>query len=310
MSASALNAQQTPAEAAAEGFSRSETVTLAWPMIMLSVFFVIPFGTMLAVSFFERVPGGFFEPGFTLDSYARFIDPFFFKSLGMTMMIAGSASLLCLILAVPFTWTLTRMRHHHRVLWLVALLSILSLSEVIIGFSWSLLLSRSTGIGNILVWLGIENRAPKLSPGLGAVLTGLCYLGFPYAVLVLFPQLSRLDPTLHEAARMLGASPRRAFMNVVLPNIAKALVAAFIMVFVFTLGAYLIPQLLGKPQQWTLPVLIADQALFQSNLPFAAAMSIFLLGVSLSLVVCVGWLGRSGSQVKLEDQSTTQSAAS
>ncbi len=266
---------------------------MAWPMIMLAVFFVIPFGTMLTISFFERVPGGFFEPGFTLESYARFIDPFFFKSLGMTMMIAASASVICLALAVPFTWSLSRMRHHSRVFWLVALLSILSLSEVIIGFSWSLLLSRSTGIGNILVWLGIENRAPKLSPGLGAVLTGLCYLGFPYAVLVLFPQLSRLDPTLHEAARMLGASPRRAFMNVVLPNIAKALVAAFIMVFVFTLGAYLIPQLLGKPQQWTLPVLIADQALFQSNLPFAAAMSIFLLGVSLSLVVCVGWLGRT-----------------
>lgn len=297
MSAGAVNVD-TSSASVQERFTRSETLTLAWPMIMLSIFFVIPFGTMLVVSFFERVPGGFFEPGFTLASYARFIDPFFFKSLGMTLMIAASASFLCLVLAVPFTWTLSRMRRQHKVFWLIALLSILSLSEVIIGFSWSLLLSRSTGIGNLLVWVGIETRAPKLSPGLGAVLTGLCYLGFPYAVLVLFPQLSRLDPTLHEASRMLGASPRRAFMSVVLPNIAKALVAAFIMVFVFTLGAYLIPQLLGKPQQWTLPVLIADQALFQSNLPFAAAMSIFLLGVSLSLVVCVSWLGRTGNPDK------------
>lgn len=279
-------------------FSRTETLALAWPLLMLGIFFVIPFGTMLTVSFFERVQGGFFVPAFTLESYARFIDPFFFRSLGMTLMIAASASLLCLALAVPFTWMLTHMRRSRKVLWLIALLSILSLSEVIIGFSWSLLLSRSTGIGNILVWLGLETRAPKLSPGLGAVLTGLCYLGFPYAVLVLFPQLARLDPTLHEAARMLGASPRRAFMNVVLPNIAKALVAAFIMIFVFTLGAYLIPQLLGKPQQWTLPVLIADQALFQSNLPFAAAMSIFLLGVSLSLVICVSWLGRAGTRIE------------
>ena len=57
-----------------------------------------------------------------------------------------------------------------------------------------------------------------------------------------------------------------------------------ILVFVFTLGAYLLPQVLGRPRHWTLPVHITDQAIFQSNIPFAAAMAMFLLLVSLALV--------------------------
>ena len=56
------------------------------------------------------------------------------------------------------------------------------------------------------------------------------------------------------------------------------------MVFVFTLGAYLLPQILGRPRHWTLSVLITDRALYQSNLPMAAAMAIFFMLVSLALV--------------------------
>ena len=56
------------------------------------------------------------------------------------------------------------------------------------------------------------------------------------------------------------------------------------MVFVFNLGAFLLPQVLGQPAHWTLSVLITDQAIFQSNIPFAAAMAIFLMLVCLALV--------------------------
>jgi putative spermidine/putrescine transport system permease protein len=56
------------------------------------------------------------------------------------------------------------------------------------------------------------------------------------------------------------------------------------MVFVFTLGTYLIPQILGRPRHWTLSVLITDEAIYRSNLPFAAAMAVFFMLVSLALV--------------------------
>jgi len=76
----------------------------------------------------------------------------------------------------------------------------------------------------------------------------------------------------------------RAFASVILPLMRVPLTGALILVFVFTLGSYLLPQLLGRPQHWTLSVHITDQAVFQSNLPFAAAMAVLLLLVSLALV--------------------------
>jgi putative spermidine/putrescine transport system permease protein len=64
-------------------------------------------------------------------------------------------------------------------------------------------------------------------------------------------------------------------------------------VFVFTLGAYLLPQILGRPQHWTLSVLITDQAIYQSNLPLSAAMAIFFMMVSLMLVVLLMIIGKA-----------------
>jgi putative spermidine/putrescine transport system permease protein len=70
--------------------------------------------------------------------------------------------------------------------------------------------------------------------------------------------------------------------------------ATSIMVFIFALGCYLLPQLLGRPQHWTLSVLITDQAIYQSNMPFAAAMAVFLVLVTLGLVGLTLFLGRKG----------------
>jgi len=89
---------------------------------------------------------------------------------------------------------------------------------------------------------------------------------------------------LPEAAQTLGASPVKTFFSVVAGSLNKQIVATLIMVFVFTLGTYLIPQILGRPQHWTLSVLITDEAIYRSNLPFAAAMAVFFMLVSLALV--------------------------
>jgi putative spermidine/putrescine transport system permease protein len=91
---------------------------------------------------------------------------------------------------------------------------------------------------------------------------------------------------------MLGASPLRTFFTVVVPVLRNAILSALVMVFVFNLGAYLLPQVLGRPEHWTLSVLITDQAVFQSNIPFAAAMAIFLMLVSLALVGVTLMLGQ------------------
>jgi putative spermidine/putrescine transport system permease protein len=265
---------------------------LIYPALMLCIFFVVPFCIMLAVSFFHRVEGAFFEPAFELANYARFLTPFFGGALAFSLYISALAGVIVIAIAFPFTYALTRMRRRTQVVFLVFILAVLSLSEVIIGFSWSTLLSRTAGISNLLHFAGLLDQPAAWTPGFGALLVGLCYLGFPYAVLVLYPALSRLDPELPEAARMLGASPLRTFVTVVVPVLRSSIVGAMIMIFVFNLGAFLLPQVLGRPQHWTLSVLITDQAIFQSNIPFAAAMAIFLMLVSLFLVGLTLLLGQ------------------
>ncbi|WP_313612198.1 ABC transporter permease [Agrobacterium sp.] len=267
---------------------------LLFPALMLIVFFVVPFGTMISVSFFQRLQGAFYEPAFVLDNYARFMSLFFGRVLGFSLMLAVLVAICCVVLAVPFTYLLSRSVRKVQVLWLVALLSVLSLSEVMIGFAWSTLFSRTAGITNLFVAIGLMDQAKALTPSFGAVLTGIVYQAFPYTVLVLYPALARLDPTLTEAARTLGASPVKAFFTVVVPALRSTIMATLIMVFIFALGCYLLPQLLGRPQHWTLSVLITDQAIYQSNMPFAAAMAVFLVLVTLGLVGLTLFLGRKG----------------
>jgi putative spermidine/putrescine transport system permease protein len=265
---------------------------LFFPGLMLIVFFVVPFSTMIAVSFFRRQQGGFYTPDFVLDNYARFLSLFFGNVLGFSLMLAVLVAICCVAIAFPFTYLLTRCSRRTQTLWLVALLSVLSLSEVIIGFAWSTLLSRTAGITNLLAAVGLMDQPEALLPSFSAVLVGMVYQAMPYTILVLYPALVRLDPTLLEAARTLGASPLRAFFNVVAPVSRNTIVATLIMVFVFALGSYLLPQILGRPQHWTLSVLITDQAIYQSNMPFAAAMAVFLVLISLALVGLTLLVGR------------------
>ena len=261
-----------------------EHLPFIYPALMLVVFFVVPFGTMVMISFFQRQVGGFYNPVFDLGNYQTLFSPLFGRVLLFSLYLAGLSAAVCVAIGFPFTYFITRLRRRTQVVWLVFLLSVLSLSEVIIGFSWSLLLSRTAGISNIFVWLGIMEKAVSWTPSFWAVLMGMCYIAFPYSVLVLYPSMSRLDPHLPEAALTLGASPIRTFFTVVVGSLRNSIVAVFIMVFVFTLGAYLLPQILGRPRHWTLSVLVTDQAIYQSNMPKAAAMAIFFMLVSLALV--------------------------
>ena len=129
-------------------------------------------------------------------------------------------------------------------MFLVFILAVLSLSEVIIGFSWSCCSRARPGCPSLLVWLGLQGQPQPHGPGFMALLVGLCFWSFPYTVLVLYPALSRLDPELPEASRVLGASPLRIRGRALLH---RSILAALIMVFVFNLGAFVLPQVLGQP---------------------------------------------------------------
>ena len=259
---------------------------------MIGIFFVVPFALIVAVSVAHQNPAGYYEPAFELTHFRRFLSSIFINTALFSVGVSALVACICLVLGFPFTYFITRLARRHQVFWLVYILAQLSLSEVLIAFAWQVLLSKTAGVANILVWLGVLEKSISFYPSFGAVLLALTYLVLPFSVLILYPALSRLEPDVTEAARTLGASPLRTFFTVVVPILRPAIVATGITMFVFTLGAVLVPQVLGRPSHWTLSVLITDQAIFQSNMPFAAALAIFLLTLSMALVGMTMWINK------------------
>jgi putative spermidine/putrescine transport system permease protein len=270
-----------PSYSKAKGFKPA--LLLSLPSLVILILFLAPLLVMFALSFFKRIQSAFFEPGFVFTNYQNAFSLFFLERLVVSIGISAFAAVLCLIISFPFTFFLTRLQRRSQIPILVILISILSLSEVIAAFSWSLLLSRTSGISNLFVALGLMTESVSWSPGFTAMLSALVYIALPLACLVLYPSLSRLERDYTEAATTLGASPVVSFFTVVVPILRQAIISTFILVFIFVLGSYLIPQVLGRPEHWTLPVHITDQAILKSNLPLAAALAMILLVVSIAL---------------------------
>jgi putative spermidine/putrescine transport system permease protein len=264
-------------------FNRSQQIILV-PGIFLLLFFAIPFLLLIVASLGRSVPGGDWVFGFSANNYWRLYDAYFGNSLFYTLSLAITVAGICLVLAIPFTWMLSECRSRTRILWMIFLLAGLTLSEVLVAFAWQILLSASTGIPKMLFQLGITSAPTPLQPGLGAIIASLVYLAFPYAALLLYAPFCSIDRSLPEAAQTLGAGRFRTFWTVILPAVRGPLIAAFLLVFILSAGSYVTPQILGLPQHWTLPVLIAEQALYRFNLPFASAMAVLLLIAALVIL--------------------------
>lgn len=269
---------------------RSSAMPGVFSGLALVLFFLTPFVIVLAYSFYHKISGGLYEPAFEIDNYRRLLSLFFGRILLMTTGLCALASMLALSLGFPLTYAICRMTKRGQTLWLILLVSLLSLSEVIIGFAWSTLFSRTAGIGQWLFALGLLDAPRAFAPGFGALLTALTFICIPFVVLVLYAPMSRLPRELAEAARTLGANALRAVLTVVVPSLRTTLLAAFVLAFIYSLGSYVLPSMLGRPRHWTLSVHITDQAVYQSNLPFAAALSMFLIVAALTLIVVVNRL--------------------
>jgi putative spermidine/putrescine transport system permease protein len=264
---------------------------LAGPGLVLTLLFAVPLGVIVALGFFRRVQAGFYEVAFVTDNFSRALDAFHLERLWVSVALALLGTAITLVVATPFTFLLTRRSRRKQVPFLVLILASLSLSEVIVAFAWSLLLSRTSGISQAFAAVGLLDAPVSWSPGFAAVIAAFVFVALPLAILSLYPTFSRLDHELPAAAATMGATPWVAFFTVVLPLVQRAVAATGALVFIFVVGAYVIPQTLGRPAQWTLSVHITDQAIMKSHLPLAAALSVVLLVVTSLVALGIVALG-------------------
>ncbi len=268
---------------------------LAYPLGMLVVFFLIPLGMLIVFSFYYHPPGGFYEPAFTLENYVRFFTKtLYLKRLAFTVEISVLTALLCLILGYPFTYYLTRIASKRR-FYIILVISTLWLSYIIRSYAWTVLLSRNAGISKLFLWIGLLEQPRSYTPGLLAVIIGLVYVFLPFMILTLYGNLKSISGDYEEASLNLGAGPWKTFWNVTLPLSKDGITSGALLVFILTMGAYVVPSILGRPQQWTMAIIIGDQATYESNVPFGAAMALVLMVFAIVVIWIIAKLAGTKS---------------
>ncbi len=283
---------------------------LAWlpALLGLTVFIlcVLPFCLVLIISVGEKIEGAGWVWGFDLSNYQRFfvgidwpnsVSFLYAQKLSYSLYYAAIASVVAIAFAFPFTYLLTRQSRRSQTLWLIFLLSSLSLSEVFIVMGWDVLLSNRSGLpmlfreSGLTDWLkeigwfdvlrdwGLANpRNVKFKTSEFATILALTYLVWPYAVILLYPALGRIDNHMIDAARTMGASPLTVIWTVVIPIIRVPLFGATLLLFVFLLGAYVTITVFADPAKQTLTISIYEAIRGSTlNAPFGAAQAIVLL---------------------------------
>lgn len=269
---------------------RTKYLIVSYPAAVLALFFVLPLLLLVVVSTFENIEGGFFQPAFTFENYVRFFGSDLFQGrMIYTLRVAGLTTASCLVIGYPLAYYIASLDSElWRRVYLSIIISSLFLTFIIRAFAWQVLLSSDSIVPTVASSLGILQEPVALVPSYMALIVGMVYVFLPFMVLTLYTSIREVDDSLQEASRSLGARPLTTFRNVTLPLTKGGIVSGSMLVFVLSLGVYVLPRILGNPPQWTLAVLIGNQVGVEGNIPYGATISIVLLLV-VGAILAVGW---------------------
>lgn len=276
--------------------------TPLWTLLPVSfwvtVFIAVPLLLVLVVSLLQRGTYGGLVWEFNLHNYLRFFDPLYLRVVGNSLLVAFLTTVVCVAVGYPFAYVVARSPQRYRNLLLMLIIIPFWSSSLIRTYSWIVLLRTEGVINNLLLSLGLIHQPLELLYNLGAVTVGMTYTLFPFMVLPLYASIEKLDPTLLEAARDLGARPWQAFRRVTLPLTMPGITSGSLLVFIPTLGLFFISDLMGGARTMMISNLIQNQFLTARNWPFGAAASVILM--ILTLVLIALYLRTTGSRDQLE----------
>lgn len=230
------------------------------------------------------IGGSFYQPGtWTLNVYASLAsERYFWEILGFTIWLGVVTAALCILLAYPTAHFIWRLRGTAKAVALALVIVPKLASLLVTVYGLKLILDDHGPVNALLRMAGITNHPVTLENNVIGVVIGETILVLPYAILLLWVGLERIDRHLVMAARGLGASAWEAFLHVTLPLSLPALGSATLVSLIWGLGAFISPYLLGSPQQITLAVDVQRQMYQNMNWPRGAAEGVCLV---LTLIV-------------------------
>ncbi len=259
---------------------------MIWPtVIWLGFFFVVPLLIVVLVSFAGRNAYGKVIFDWTLQNYARFAEPLYLSIFTDTLLVALLTTLATVIMGYPLAYFIAKLPKKWQQPGLLLVMIPFWINFIIRSFAWVIILRNQGVLNTLLLKLGVIEVPLQLLYNDTAVLLGMIYALLPFMVLPIYVSLEQLDPKLLEAASDLGAEPFTAFRKITLPLTLPGVAAGTILVFISSLGMFVVPDIMGGAKSALVGNLIQNQFLSARDWPFGSALSIVLAVLSLLLIV-------------------------
>lgn len=265
---------------------------VAAPYLWLLVFFALPFAIILKISLADPLMA---QPPYSQTASADnflflFNDKLYAITYLRSILMAAGATLLCLLLGFPMAYGIARSAPQVRSLLLLLIVLPFWISFLLRVYAWMGLMNNSGVINNLLLWFGVIDQPIQMMYTDFAIFVGLTYSYLPFMILPLYATLERMDLDLVDAALDLGASKTEAFWDITWPLARAGVIAGCLLVFIPSMGEYVIPYLLGGPETMLIGRVLFDEFFFNRDWPLASAVAIMLL---LILVVPIVYLQKN-----------------
>ena len=268
--------------------SKFQNVVIATIVGWLVLFVFLPNLMIIGTSFLTRDDANFVKLVFTLDNYARLLDPLYYAVLLHSLNMALMATLACLLLGYPFAWFLARLPEKVRPLLLFLLIVPFWTNSLIRIYGLKIFLSTKGYLNEFLLWLGVIETPLRIMYTPSAVIVGLVYILLPFMVMPLYSSIEKLDRPLLEAAKDLGASRLQTFIRIIIPLTMPGIIAGCLLVMLPAMGLFYVSDLMGGAKNLLIGNVIKSQFLNIRDWPFGAATSITLTLV-MGLMLLIYW---------------------
>jgi putrescine transport system permease protein len=226
--------------------------------------------------------------------YSNFIfiatDGLYFHAYMNSLEYALVTTVLCLLIGYPFAYFMARAKPSLQPTLLMMVMLPFWTSFLLRVYAWIGILKNNGLINNFLMWLGVIDQPLVMLQTDFAIYVGIVYSYLPFMILPLYTSLEKMDLTLLEAAADLGSRPWKAFMQITLPLSIQGIVAGSLLVFIPAVGEFVIPALLGGPEQLMIGKVLWTEFFSNRDWPVASAVAIALL---LLLLIPIALLQRA-----------------
>lgn len=276
------------------------------PYLFLILLFSIPFLVVLHLSVTEMdgvrimdltgYSDGFVTLKIKLSNYLFLTsDPLYIDTYISSVKFAAINTLICLLFGYPFAYFMARSPSSMR----PALLMLVSLpfwtSYLLRVYAWKGLLDDNGVFNNVLMGLGVLHEPIKMMHTSFSMMLGMVYTYAPFMILPLYANLVKMDLRLLEAAMDLGSTPFKAFWLVTVPLSKNGIVAGSMLVFIPSVGEYVIPELLGGPSTLMIGRVLWDEFFSNNDWSMASAVAVsMVILILLPLVIFNKYQAKSG----------------